>query len=141
MTIERNFDENILHRKFDLKKSKNWDFISLLLLLFGIILIIIGFWETETILWNRIKYGTGSGSLWINAAPIYLDTSISEIISLYKNLLDASNIETSSDPRGATESNMISFASSNDTVKSFLFIFKNPLIFTYRDLVRHHIWI
>lgn len=64
---------------------KNWDYFSLFLTLFGLIMIVSGFWETETILWNRIKYTTGSQ--WQNADPIYSHTSLQDLsLLLYKNI-------------------------------------------------------
>lgn len=52
----------------------------------GLILIIGGFWQTETILWNRIKYGTGS--LWKNNNPIYHrdqpDGDLSKVLHLLR---------------------------------------------------------
>lgn len=74
---EDNFYNQKDKNKDKIKKVKtpNYDYISLFLLLFGFILIIIGFWELETILWNRIKYTTGSQ--WSNANPLYLTTPIS----------------------------------------------------------------
>ena len=61
---------------------KNLDYLSFLLLLFGFFLSLVGFWETETVLWNRIKYTTGSGSQWSSANPIYLNTPLSQLILL-----------------------------------------------------------
>ncbi|MCF2141822.1 MAG: carbohydrate ABC transporter permease [Candidatus Lokiarchaeota archaeon] len=49
-------------------KTRPINFLVILIVM-GLILIIGGFWQTETILWNRIKYGTGS--LWKNNNPIY----------------------------------------------------------------------
>ncbi|MFX0006914.1 MAG: carbohydrate ABC transporter permease [Promethearchaeota archaeon] len=65
--------------------TKNWDYLSLFLMLFSFILIVVGFWETETILWNRIKYTTGAGSQWQSANPIYLTYPLSQLISLLIN--------------------------------------------------------
>ncbi len=69
-------------RNFSKLSQMNWDYISLFLVIFSFILIIVGFWETETILWNRIKYTTGSGSQWQSANPIYLNTPLTQLISL-----------------------------------------------------------
>ncbi|MFX1279150.1 MAG: carbohydrate ABC transporter permease [Promethearchaeota archaeon] len=75
-------------RGFKNQKIKNWDYILLFLLLFSFILIIVGFWETETILWNRIKYTTGAGSQWSSANPIYLNTPLSHLtLKLIRNML------------------------------------------------------
>ena len=35
----------------------------------GIILAVGGFWNLSSLLWNRVKYSTGS--LWANRQPIY----------------------------------------------------------------------
>lgn len=78
MMDEKNHKE--IKRGFTKFKTMNWDYISLFLLIFGFILLIIGFWETETILWNRIKYTTGSQ--WTNANPIYLNTPLSDLVAL-----------------------------------------------------------
>jgi len=82
MMSEEYIKEDIVYNQKDKNKDKskkvrtsNYDYVSLFLLLFGFILIIIGFWEIETILWNRIKYSTGSQ--WSNANPLYLTTPIS----------------------------------------------------------------
>ncbi|MFW9877830.1 MAG: carbohydrate ABC transporter permease [Candidatus Thorarchaeota archaeon] len=78
----------ISKESFDKQTIKNWDYISLILLLFSFILILVGFWETETILWNRIKYTTGAGSQWSSANPIYLNTPSSQLASLLiRNML------------------------------------------------------
>ena len=62
---------------------RNLDYISIILLIFGFLLSIIGFWNLETILWNRIKYTTGSQ--WENANPIYLNTPLSQLVELLNN--------------------------------------------------------
>ncbi len=87
MLSDRNTKENFLYNQsdnskenFNKSKTINWDYLSFFLLIFGFVLLIVGFWEIETILWNRIRYSTGSQ--WQNAAPIYLDTPLSELISL-----------------------------------------------------------
>lgn len=68
--------------------TKNWDYLSFFLLLFGFILTLVGFWETETVLWNRIKYTTGSGSQWSSANPIYLNTPLSQLtLLLIRNII------------------------------------------------------
>ncbi|MFX0092399.1 MAG: carbohydrate ABC transporter permease [Candidatus Hodarchaeota archaeon] len=53
--------------------------IMVFLLIFGIVLALWGFWQTEMLLWNRIKYTTGS--LWENTQPIYLELSLEAIRS------------------------------------------------------------
>lgn len=85
---ENNIDNQIDNRNeiFIKLSTKKWEYISLFLLVFGFILTLIGFWEIETILWNRIIYTTGSQ--WKNVNPIYLNTPISTIISLLiKNII------------------------------------------------------
>ncbi|MFX1346153.1 MAG: carbohydrate ABC transporter permease [Promethearchaeota archaeon] len=80
MITEEYSNEDFTYKDMNKEKIKeikipNYDYISLFLILFGFILIIVGFWEIETILWNRIKYTTGSQ--WSNANPLYLTTPIS----------------------------------------------------------------
>lgn len=78
-----NIGENrIPKRKLTKLTHMNWDYLSLFLMIFSFILIVVGFWEMETILWNRIKYTTGSGSQWQSANPIYLHTPLQILISL-----------------------------------------------------------
>lgn len=68
-------------------KTRNLDYLGMFMLLFGFILSIVGFWQSQTILWNRIKYTTGNGSQWQNANPIYMLTPIEELrANLNKNL-------------------------------------------------------
>ncbi len=59
---------------------KNWDYLLLLLSFFSFTCIFLGFWETETILWNRIVYSTGSQ--WRNADPIYRTIPLPELTHL-----------------------------------------------------------
>ncbi|MFX1250800.1 MAG: carbohydrate ABC transporter permease [Promethearchaeota archaeon] len=51
--------------------------IMIFLLIFGIVLAVWGFWQTEMFLWNRIKFTTGS--LWENTQPINLELSLEDI--------------------------------------------------------------
>ncbi|WP_457559774.1 carbohydrate ABC transporter permease [Candidatus Harpocratesius sp.] len=70
MTKEINNDLNNINVSVNNQKFKTRPINFLVILIvMGLILIIGGFWQTETILWNRIKYGTGS--LWKNNNPIY----------------------------------------------------------------------
>ncbi|MHA1520298.1 MAG: carbohydrate ABC transporter permease [Promethearchaeota archaeon] len=67
-------DDEILLQKINISvydrkyESKVINFL-LLVVIMGAIFIIGAFWSTETLLWNRIKYGTGS--LWQNNLPKY----------------------------------------------------------------------
>ncbi|MHA1775471.1 MAG: carbohydrate ABC transporter permease [Promethearchaeota archaeon] len=54
---------------YDRKPQTRSIILLVTFIVMGLILIVGGFWQTETILWNRIKYGTGS--LWKNSNPIY----------------------------------------------------------------------
>ncbi|MFX1534609.1 carbohydrate ABC transporter permease [[Eubacterium] cellulosolvens] len=60
--------------------------IMVFLLIFGLVLTVWGFWQTEMLLWNRIKYTTGS--LWENTQPINLEMSLDAIrLGLMANFL------------------------------------------------------
>lgn len=43
--------------------------LYIILLIIGFVLTLVGFWQSERLLWNRIPYATGSG--WGNRSPIF----------------------------------------------------------------------
>ncbi|MFX1480401.1 MAG: hypothetical protein ACFFCI_20075, partial [Promethearchaeota archaeon] len=81
-TVEKEVSKEEVKLRIKRVLIRNWDYITFILTIFGLILVITRFWETETILWNRIKYTTGSGSQWQNAAPIYMNTPLVDLIRL-----------------------------------------------------------
>ncbi len=62
-----------------IKRMENFDYLGILILLFGLIIAIIGFWELQTVLWNRFKYSTGSQWVSITGPPVYETTSLEQI--------------------------------------------------------------
>jgi len=51
--------------------------IFLIIAIFGFILLFISWYQIESLLWNRIRYTTGSG--WVSVAPIYQNTSLTDM--------------------------------------------------------------
>jgi ABC-type glycerol-3-phosphate transport system permease component len=64
------------------KGIDNFDYLALSILIFGFVIAVIGFWQFQTVLWNRFKYSTGSQWVDITGDPIYGTASLSEIGNL-----------------------------------------------------------
>ncbi len=64
------------------KKEYNLDYLALLFLIFGFVIAVIGFWQFQTVLWNRLRYSTGSQWVAIIGDPIYENTPLDEIGAL-----------------------------------------------------------
>ena len=67
LPITKNDEDDLSLRR---PKTTTENFL-LFFVVFGIVLSIGGFWNVLSILWNRVKYTTGS--LWGNYQPIYYD--------------------------------------------------------------------
>lgn len=58
------------------KKTSKENILSLIAV-FGFILLFISWYQIESLLWNRIRYSTGSG--WVSVAPIYQNFPLADM--------------------------------------------------------------
>ena len=58
-------------------KKTSKESIFLIIAIFGFILLFISWYQIESLLWNRIRYSTGSG--WVSVAPIYQNVPLADM--------------------------------------------------------------
>ena len=56
-----------------------WNHIAFLFFVVSFIIALWGFWEIQTILWNRVVFSNGE---WVNSLPLYLDASLERVEEL-----------------------------------------------------------